>query len=33
VDASSLIRDSFREPWPMVALGTALVVLVAALLA
>jgi hypothetical protein len=33
VGASSLIRDSFREPWPTLALAAAVVVLVAALLA
>jgi len=32
-DASSLLRDAFREPWPTAALAIALIVLVAALLA
>ena len=34
-DASSAerVRDAFREPWPILAVGIALVVLVGALLA
>ena len=32
-DASSLLRDALREPWPIVAAAMALIVLVAALLA
>ena len=31
--APELLRDSLREPWPLVAAAMALVVLVAALLA